>query len=92
MKKEGYVEELFNRAEDEDFEEENSENSEKKNNKEGEDAEGNPKKKSKFNFNFNLNLNGEDKVLPDEYHELVIENGFYIYALLNLYIENKKNE
>lgn len=28
--------------------------------------------------------------MNEEYHELIIENGFLIYTLVNLYLENYK--
>lgn len=55
--KNGYVQELFDRAENEEKEiEENSLNK------------------------------------PEEYYELIIENGFLIYTLVNVYLENIKGE
>lgn len=31
-----------------------------------------------------------DPEKPPEYHELVIENGFYIYVLMQYFLSNKK--
>lgn len=38
-------------------------------------------------FNFQIDADPDDPLLPTEYHELILETGFYIYFLISYYSE-----
>ena len=47
--------------------------------------------KSQYTINLFGRVNEEiDLKKPEDYYELIIENGFNIYILVNLFLENKK--